>query len=185
MFTISSEYFYGNKISNYGIECGYVDYATLARAFNAVLNNGIMGIMENDGYYFDLVSGGVDNSERIEELNEELEKVEERIKNLKEIRDEYEEDSPLYEEYDNLIDDEISEETRIEEEIVDLEEGNGRIPEIFQYYIVDDNGAGILEECGEIVYYCETLDLYLWGVTHYGTSWDYVLTNIKIEKEVN
>ena len=31
----------------------------------------------------------------------------------------------------------------------------------------------------EIVYYSEELDLYIWGVTHYGTSWDYVLTDIK------
>jgi hypothetical protein len=23
--------------------------------------------------------------------------------------------------------------------------------------------------------------MYIWGVTHYGTSWDYVLTDIKIE----
>ena len=27
--------------------------------------------------------------------------------------------------------------------------------------------------------YNETLDIWLWGVTHYGTSWDYVLTNIR------
>ena len=27
----------------------------------------------------------------------------------------------------------------------------------------------------------ETLDLYIWGVTHYGTGWDYVLTNINLD----
>ena len=56
--------------------------------------------------------------------------------------------------------------------------------EIFQYYIIDDNGAEILQTwTNEIVYYIEYLDIYIWGVTHYGTSWDYVLTNIKIEKD--
>lgn len=43
-------------------------------------------------------------------------------------------------------------------------------------------GARLLQqETNEIVYYNETLDMYLWGVTHYGTSWDYVLTSIKID----
>lgn len=53
--------------------------------------------------------------------------------------------------------------------------------EIFQYFIIDFNGAEILQEADEIVFYNEELDLYVWGVTHYGTSWDYVSTNIKIE----
>ena len=38
-----------------------------------------------------------------------------------------------------------------------------------------------MRETNEIVFYSEDLDMYLWGVTHYGTSWDYVLTDIKID----
>lgn len=52
--------------------------------------------------------------------------------------------------------------------------------EVMQWYIVDDNGAKILSEVGEIVYQNEELGLNLWGVTHWGTSWDYVLTDIPI-----
>ena len=26
----------------------------------------------------------------------------------------------------------------------------------------------------------EKLDIYIWAVTHFGTSWDYVLTDIKL-----
>lgn len=26
------------------------------------------------------------------------------------------------------------------------------------------------------------MDIYLWGITHFGTSWDYVLTDIELEK---
>lgn len=54
--------------------------------------------------------------------------------------------------------------------------------DIFQYFIIDNNGAEILKDCtDEIVYYIPVLDMYVWGVTHCGTSWDYVLTDIKID----
>ena len=62
----------------------------------------------------------------------------------------------------------------------DYDEENDTYEEIFQWFIVDDNGARILEECNEIVYYNYELDMYVWGVTHWGTSWDYVLTNVPI-----
>lgn len=117
----TSEYFYGNKISDYGLKNGYVDYRTLAKAFDAVLNNNIFEAMDFGEW----------------ELESDCD---------------YDEETESYE-------------------------------DIFQYYIVSDNGAEILKEAGEIVYYNEKLDMYLWGVTHYGTSWDYVLTDIKIELE--
>ena len=54
--------------------------------------------------------------------------------------------------------------------------------EVYQYYIITDSGASFLERyTDEIVYYHEPLDMYLWGITHFGTSWDYVLTDIKLE----
>ena len=53
--------------------------------------------------------------------------------------------------------------------------------EIYQWFIITDSGAHFLEEyTDEIVYYNEELDMYLWGITHFGTSWDYVLTDIKL-----
>ena len=53
--------------------------------------------------------------------------------------------------------------------------------EIYQYYIITESGYHILSEyTEELVYYHERLDMYLWGITHFGTSWDYVLTNIKL-----
>lgn len=115
----TSKYFYGNEISEYGLQNGYVDYRTLARAFDAVLNNEIIPATSEIGYW-DIVSGS-----------------------------DYDEECDSY-------------------------------TEVFQYYIVSDQGAEILKEAGEILYYNETLDMYVWGVTHYGTSWDYVLTDIKL-----
>ena len=69
-----------------------------------------------------------------------------------------------------------SPDTVIEE--LENEEDNS---EIFQYYIISDAGAQILEDwTNEIVFYNEELDMYVWGVTHYGTAWSYVLTDIKL-----
>jgi hypothetical protein len=56
--------------------------------------------------------------------------------------------------------------------------------EVFQYYIIPEYSAEFLTEyTDEIIYYNDKLDVYLWGITHFDTSWDYVLTDIKIDKE--
>lgn len=55
---------------------------------------------------------------------------------------------------------------------------------IFQDYIISEYGYRILSNyTDEIVFYNEKLDMYIWGITHYGTSWDYVLTDIRLVKE--
>ena len=114
------KYFYGNAISDYGMENGFVDYATLAKSINHVLCNGLFE--DTHGYeQWELYSG------------------------------------------------------------FDYDEEEDRFIEFYQYYITDEAGAKILEEAGETVWYNADLDLYLWGVTHWGTSWDYVLTSIKID----
>jgi hypothetical protein len=131
MKTINSKYFCGNEISKYGQQNGYVDYRTLAKAFDAVLVNDITKL-----FYCD-ING---------EWNEP----------------EYYNGSEYWTDDD----------------------GNEYYNEIFQYYIIDRNGADLLQEwTDEIVYYLPALDMYVWGVTHYGTSWDYVLTDIKTDME--
>lgn len=62
---------------------------------------------------------------------------------------------------------------------------NGSLEEeIFQWYIIDERGADILKEwTNELLLYNDELNLWLWGVDHWGTAWDYVLTNIRIEPE--
>lgn len=62
----------------------------------------------------------------------------------------------------------------------DIDE-EGEYHEIYQWYIISDYGAQFLiEHTDEIVYYHEEMDMYVWGITHFGTSWDYVLTDIKL-----
>ena len=117
------KYFYGNEISEYGRKHGYVDYRTLAKSFDAVLNNDIINKTSDIGYW-DVINGS-----------------------------EYDEETDSY-------------------------------VDIFQYYIISSQGAEILQrETEEIVFYNEELDMYVWGVTHYGTAWDYVLTDIQCEIE--
>lgn len=53
------KYYYGNPISDYGMEHGYVDYATLAKCFDAVLNNDIMSLTYDIGSW-EQVSGAID-----------------------------------------------------------------------------------------------------------------------------
>ena len=159
------DYFYGNKISDYGREHGFVDYATLAKSFDAVLNNNIVQSIgwenwETENGYFEYYEDSEGNIYDYDGAQEKIEELEERQSELDEDSDEYAE---IESEIDNLND------THYEE--------------IFQYFIIDDNGADILKrETNEIVLYNAELDMYVWCVTHWGTSWDYVLTNIPCEK---
>ena len=163
------KYFYGNEISKYGQENGFVDYATLAKAFDAVINNSIMSATAEIGYW-EQESGFVDHSEEIEEIEERIEAIEDEIEESEEAGNE-EEIERLTEEKEDL-----------ESKKTDLEDDQYNYPEIYQYYIVNDYGAQILEEYNEIVFYNDVLDMYVWGVTHWGTSWDYVLTDIPCDK---
>lgn len=174
-FKLSGVWFCGNEASDYAKEQGYLDYATLAKAFDAVLNNNIINI-EVD--YWEQENGIIDNTEKIDELTEELDSLEQgkrytgdHIYFVDEYGDEITGDDA--EKIDNRI-------AEIREEIEELEEEqeNG---EVFQWYIISDAGAEILKDyTNEIVFYNEKLDVYLWGVTHYGTAWSYVLTDIPL-----
>lgn len=111
----NQKYFYGQKVSDYGMEHGKVDYAALASSFQHVLCNNLLQDFDN----LELVNGS--------DYNEETE---------------------------NYID-------------------------VFQAYIISDAGKEILcSHTNELVYYHEKLDVYVWAVTHYGTRWTNVLTDI-------
>lgn len=182
-----SKYFCGNKISAYGLENGRVDYGTLAKSFDAVLNNEIINVFPE---YWEKENGWIDNSDEIDEIQEEIETLEEKRDNIESELMDFcsvctREDCSGYCEDDRTarkleeIDAEIE---RLEKEIERLEEEQDDEPEIFQWYIVSDCGASILKDyTSEIIYYNEKLDMYLWGITHYGTAWDYVLTDIRIK----
>lgn len=110
---------FGVKVSDYGMEYGYLDYHALAQIVgDCVLNNNIFHHVGYENW----------------ELESGLEETE-----------------------------------------------DGDYYEIYQYYIITEYGARILKEyTDELVYYHYDLDMYVWGITHFGTSWDYVLTDIKL-----
>ena len=78
---------------------------------------------------------------------------------------------------DCILNNTIREETFDEWEMV-----NGNFDSmIYQDYIISERGHDILKQyTDEIVFYNERLDVYLWSVTHFGTGWDYVLTDVKL-----
>lgn len=171
--SIKSNYFYGNKVSDYGLEHGYVDFRTLAKCCDAILCNDITKLFYSsiNNEYIDpqQVNGFIDNQDEIDEIQEKLDDLLDLFKEV--------EDPTTEKEIENQID-------QLQEQINSLEYEQENNPEIFQYYIISDNGAEILQTwTNEIVFYIDYLDIYVWGVTHWGTSWDYVLTNIKIEKD--
>ena len=53
-------------------------------------------------------------------------------------------------------------------------------PEVYTWFLVDDDSADLLKDAGEIVLYNEDLDLYAWGVDHFGTPYNGCPTNIRI-----
>lgn len=165
---LAGTYFCGNEVSDYAKEQGYLDYRTLAKAFDAVLNNDIMSITDSNGIgYWNQENGIIDNSDEIEELENKISDTEEKMEELDEKSNDY-----------KVLESEIDEmQSRIDE----LQNQQDYPPEIFQWYIVNENGADIIKEyTDDPLYYNEALDMYLWGVTHYGTSWDYVLTDVKL-----
>lgn len=63
---------------------------------------------------------------------------------------------------------------------LDNDEGEEQ-QEIYQYYIISDNGADIIKRfTNDPLFYLPVLDCYVWGVTHFGTSWSYVLTDCEL-----
>lgn len=163
---IKSKYFYGNEVSEYGQKHGYLDYLTLSKAFDSVMCNDFLEQTTNAGLgNWEQISGFIDNSEEIEELQSQICDLEssEDEENKDEVEAEIEELNSQIEELENMADQR----------------------EVFQWFITNQKGAEILQRAEEIVLYNDTLGLYLWGVTHFGTSWDYVLTDIRINTGIS
>lgn len=77
----TSKYFYGNKIRDYGLENGYIDYSTLTNSFDAVLNNDIMEKTAEIGFW-EQVNGIIDNSDEIDALIEKQENTNDLLRDM-------------------------------------------------------------------------------------------------------
>jgi len=68
----------------------------------------------------------------------------------------------------------------------DYNEEEDYYKDVYQYYIIDEYDADRLaDDTDELIYYNETLNLYLLGVTHFGTPWDGVSTDYIITTDYN
>ena len=75
----------------------------------------------------------------------------------------------------------------------DYDEDADEYTEIYQYFIVDFNSYtyNILEKFKKelnnefVLYYVDYLGIYVLGVTHWGTGWDYVLTDIEPTNDID
>lgn len=159
------ETFCGHKVSDYALQYGRLDYGTLAKCFDCVLCNNIPQV---DPYIFDNIESGdletfYYDGEEIsrDDFDERLEKIEDEISSLS-IHDDY---------------------AKIEELENEKEKFETLENEIFQYFIVSDNALELLRECNELVFYSDLLGCYIWGVCHFGTSWDYVLTSLSLRRK--
>lgn len=104
---------YGEQVSQYGLENGYLDYLTLSKIVGpTIMNNYLRAETMED---WEIVAGDLGESE------------------------------------------------------------------IYQDYIISEYGYEFLANyTDELVFYNERLHIYVWGISHFGTGWDYVLTNIKL-----
>lgn len=56
--------------------------------------------------------------------------------------------------------------------------------EVFQWFIISNDAAQFfMKFTNELIYYSDSLDMYLLGVTHFGTAWSYVMTEWKLAEE--
>lgn len=75
----------------------------------------------------------------------------------------------------------------------DYDEEHDEYINIYQYFIVDFSSYtySLFEKYREqlgnefILYYIDELDIYILGVTHFGTGWDYVLTGVEPTTDFN
>lgn len=81
--------------------------------------------------------------------------------------------------YYNENDEEITEDEYFENDNAYMLEDT---PEIYQYYLCNINewAKKELQEMGILIDYSNKLDCDVLCVDHYGTSWDYVLTDVKL-----
>jgi len=82
----------------------------------------------------------------------------------------------------NIIEDCILNNTLRDRTLSDWEIVAGDFDEmVMSDYIVSEYGYKFLKEyTDELVFYNENLDIYIWAVRRWGTSWDYELTHTRL-----
>lgn len=176
----------------------------MAHSFNAVLCDNIPEI--DPDIFCNIESGEIyringetytknEKNELIEKLEKERDEIEEIIDNLnddlnalnEELDDENTPEAVRYaledklEEKQKAIESREEQRDELEEKIEEAQDAESEIPEIFQWFLVDDSAERLLKKAGEPLFYSDKLECYVWGVTHYGTPWSHVLTSLELD----
>ena len=167
--------FAGNEISDYGQKNHRVDYATLAKSFDCIRVGNLMDIYPDFDDEWEVENGlricYKDSYGNEYSYDEAQSLIVELSAELDELND-----------LEELSADEEERKEDIEDDIEALQESYFK--DYYDYFIISAVGADILKYwTNEYVIYSEKLDLYVWGVDHFGTSWDYVLTEIEFKDE--
>ena len=142
-----------------------------------VINGSLLLYRDNDGNVYTEEEA----SDKISELEEQIEEAESQADDLQEEMDKDIPDCNLQE-----TEDKISElEGKIEhwkDAIETLQDGE--IREVYQYCIVSESALETwLKGSSELVLYNEELDMYVWCICFYGSDWRDVLTDIPIPEK--
>lgn len=65
------------------------------------------------------------------------------------------------------------------------DEEEDRFVEIFQYFLTYERDKELFERLGYPTAWSNVLEVWVVGITHFGTGWDYVLTDVPIEDYKN
>ena len=155
---------FGQDLNEEEIKTQTISYLTLANSFQNIMCNNII----NDEYFQ-------------EELTSEL------YSHYENITKEYTTEE-LFEECEchGIIDDDTTLadfKENEEENKRELIEEYARNYEAFQFYIVDDGARKWIEAfTDDLVVYNQTLELDIWCITHWGTSWSIVPTDRTIQE---
>lgn len=160
LYYSAHEFYCGVEIPEEEAESGYISYSTLAKMFDAVLCNNIT----DDENIYEEYSEAFAERRRETLENETTEELQEKLENytsLDILRDK--------EDREELIDELLAQESYSQE--------------VFQYFIVEDFAKEIIEAfTDDIVFYNNTLDCYIWCITHFGTSWRGVPVDYTLEE---
>ena len=175
--------FLGVEISKYGMENGKVDRATLFQAIGGgILNNEIFNETVSQDMVWKITNGtpfmsyDSDGKEyTYEEAMNRIEELQDMISTNECLL------TPTFE--DEEIEDRDELEAEISKWTTDIENLNTFYENtVYQYYIITPEAATILSKyTNELVFFCAEINTYLWGVTSYGTNWNYELTDITLD----
>lgn len=169
--------FWGVELNEEEIKNKRLSYGTVAKQFDAILCNDILQIdnslidnLESGDFVSYYINGEETDRETYEELKEKYEDEQSDLL----FDDDWGEDNPRAEKLEKRYD----ELTELLDQFEEIED------EVFQWFLVGESALWYLKKMGELVFYSDLLGCYVWGVKHWGTSWDYVMTSLKLNDDL-